>query len=646
MKFDNLTVKIISIGIIVLSIYFLYSIFLPIRGYDALFIYFPDALWYYQIDSIPILNLLNFYPAVKEPIPSLFYSFSLFITQSFSVDLIPFIFILAWSLLTVEFVKLLWPDINKNVRWFSWLMFLILPLNIWFMDNWAYYQDIYLGFFFSCAIFYAKKGYMSNDKFYQGYYFVLLSLSICLSLFSKISGWSLLIILVLVFPSQKNIRYFQFSILSGFFLFLSLQIIFRSYIGYVIVIAFVWTILSYLILTQKDSIVDRSRYFITSSSILIGTILGSFWLYEVFQRYSSESRVIIDTYFLFIPKITFNFIPNNPSNPSFILETAQSADFFAGVFLLLVGNYFALFWFLPKIRVIFDKKNQTFLWIWLLVFFSLWLTYYHNGSLRYLTPIIIPFTLLTYRGVLLIYCDIRKRLSQDSLNKFTPESIKKLPILYQSIILFSALLTLYFPIFFNLQNGLSTNESTLGLAYIQTAFQYYKMTPIFLIIIFSLVIFYYLVIKNRISINNKKILFKNSLPNLSRYLAIILLIITFIIPLVVPTYVFITSDSNLQLFQQNYSYENRFAVKDITHFLSIDNTKKDIVLVLNTPGIPVWTSMPTIDLISQQEAVFPFYNNQNISQGLSYMINPIQYISNYENISFPSEDHFPSIGYV
>ncbi|HKZ41018.1 MAG TPA: hypothetical protein VJ044_08650, partial [Candidatus Hodarchaeales archaeon] len=41
-----------------IMVYIFYSVVLPLRGFDALWMYLPNALWYYQIESIPPLNPL------------------------------------------------------------------------------------------------------------------------------------------------------------------------------------------------------------------------------------------------------------------------------------------------------------------------------------------------------------------------------------------------------------------------------------------------------------------------------------------------------------------------------------------------------------------------------------------------------------
>jgi hypothetical protein len=636
---------IVLLGLMIFSIYVIYAIILPLRGYDALWMYLPDALWYYQTDSIPLFNILNFRPAVKEPIPSLFFTFSLYITTEFSINFIPLIFFLAWSLLAVEFVKLLWPTYPRYLQWFIWPLFLAFPLNIWFMDNWAYYQDIFLGFFFSCALYYYFKLFYNKNVTNRYYYYVLIIFSISLAFFTKISAWYLILLFILLLPGDKRVKSIQILVSLVLFLFLGAQLAFRSYVGYIFIIAILYFFVVYNIWTKKEIILKKSQIILNLTTILLGVLLGGIWLFENLNRYSEVSDLLLDSYFNVVPLIKSTFVPNTLSSPGFILETTQSADFFAGILLLFIGNYFALFWLIPKLRSIFKNNEIPEVFIWITCTFALWLTYYHIGSQRYLTPIILPLIIIVYKGILMIWEDLTLIIKKFTTNQSIRLG-KNIPLNFLLLFLVLGLLTLYFPLPLETILGLNSSDSSIGHLYLESAYSYYKNWFLLIIIAIILPLFILLSI---IFLNSRFLTKSNFHTYRSKFgkigtLSLVLLI--FLIPTIVPTMVLVSSNLDINRFQQEYVYENRQAVEEIREFLGKNNVEKQAVLVLNTPGIPVWTSIPSIDFISQSDLLTPLYDNENITYGLNLLLNPLLYtLETYDTLTV-NQSLIPGVKYI
>ncbi|MHA2338304.1 MAG: hypothetical protein ACXACX_13440 [Candidatus Hodarchaeales archaeon] len=636
---------IVLLGLMIFSIYVIYAIILPLRGYDALWMYLPDALWYYQTDSIPLFNILNFRPAVKEPIPSLFFTFSLYITTEFSINFIPLIFFLAWSLLAVEFVKLLWPTYPRYLQWFIWPLFLAFPLNIWFMDNWAYYQDIFLGFFFSCALYYYFKLFYNKNVTNRYYYYVLIIFSISLAFFTKISAWYLILLFILLLPGDKRVKSIQILVSLVLFLFLGAQLAFRSYVGYIFIIAILYFFVVYNIWTKKEIILKKSQIILNLTTILLGVLLGGIWLFENLNRYSEVSDLLLDSYFNVVPLIKSTFVPNTLSSPGFILETTQSADFFAGILLLFIGNYFALFWLIPKLRSIFKNNEIPEVFIWITCTFALWLTYYHIGSQRYLTPIILPLIIIVYKGILMIWEDLTLIIKKFTTNQSIRLG-KNIPLNFLLLFLVLGLLTLYFPLPLETILGLNSSDSSIGHLYLESAYSYYKNWFLLIIIAIILPLFILLSI---IFLNSRFLTKSNFHTYRSKFgkigtLSLVLLI--FLIPTIVPTMVLVSSNLDINRFQQEYVYENRQAVEEIREFLGKNNVEKQAVLVLNTPGIPVWTSIPSIDFISQSDLLTPLYDNKNITYGLNLLLNPLLYtLETYDTLTV-DQSLIPGVKYI
>jgi hypothetical protein len=110
--------------------------------------------------------------------------------------------------------------------------------------------------------------------------------------------------------------------------------------------------------------------------------------------------------------------------------------------------------------------------------------------------------------------------------------------------------------------------------------------------------------------------------------------------------VLVSSNLDINRFQQEYVYENRQAVEEIREFLGKNNVEKQAVLVLNTPGIPVWTSIPSIDFISQSDLLTPLYDNENITYGLNLLLNPLLYtLETYDTLTV-NQSLIPGVKYI
>ena len=95
--------------------YTLFNLILPFRDFDAIWMYIPDAMWYYRTNYIPQFDPLNFRLSTKEPFVSLFFTFSLYLTGSLNIKFIPMLFIIGWSLTVYVFIEKIWKDLNKSL---------------------------------------------------------------------------------------------------------------------------------------------------------------------------------------------------------------------------------------------------------------------------------------------------------------------------------------------------------------------------------------------------------------------------------------------------------------------------------------------------------------------------------------------------
>jgi hypothetical protein len=374
----------------------------------------------------------------------------------------------------------------------------------------------------------------------------------------------------------------------------------------------------------------KSQIILNMTSILLGVILGGIWLFENLNRYSVVSDLILNSYFNVTPLIKNTFIPNTLSSPAYILETTQ---------------YFALFWLIPKLRVIFKSNEIPEVLIWITCSFALWLTYYQIGSQRYLTPIILPLIIIVYKGIIMIWQDLTLIIRKLTTNQSIKLG-KKIPLNYLLLFLVFGLLTLYFPLPLETILGLNSSDSNIGHLYLESAYSYYKNWFLLIIIAILLPLFILLAIIFLKSRLQTKSYFNDNIKKIRKIGTISLVLLTFSIPTVVPTMVLVSTNLDINRFHQEYVYENRQAVEDVREFLLKENTEKQAVLVLNTPGIPVWTSIPTIDFISQNDLLTPLYDNGNISYGLNLLLNPLLYtLETYDALSV-DQSLIPGIKYV
>ena len=90
---SNGKVVLLIITILVLC-YTVFNLVLAFRDFDAIWMYIPDAMWYYRVNYIPQLNPLNFRLSTKEPFVSLLFTYALYITGSLNIKLFPILFII------------------------------------------------------------------------------------------------------------------------------------------------------------------------------------------------------------------------------------------------------------------------------------------------------------------------------------------------------------------------------------------------------------------------------------------------------------------------------------------------------------------------------------------------------------------------
>ena len=622
---------IISVIVLLILFFTIFNLILPFRDFDAIWMYIPDAMWYYRVNYIPDFNLLNFRLSTKEPLISLLFTYSLYTTGDLNIKLLPIFFIIGWSATIYVFAQKLWDDTTKSCL--AVLLFLVSPFMYYIINFWVYYQEIYVSFFYSVTLLciYNLSCNQKNQldkitaKGKELFYILIGSLSFALTLLSKLSGWSLIFVILLVVPLSKYQKLLQSLMIVGLSIFLALKVSVDYYFGVGLAILLYSCFILYL-LWRKTTIYEEPNPSVSQRTtslgifaiIPLGILLGGFWLYDTLEKFSMYSNSFQQLY-ISLPNLNFKtiFIGTSLNSNSFLLETAQSANFFGIVLYLLVGNTFVLFWLLPKLRVVLDEQMKFFV-LWILGFFILWLSYYGESSIRYLSVILVPMVILVAHGVHKLYQDITKK----------KQSVTAGVVLFASVLTFTSY---YYPISPAIFSS-GINNQIINNEFLLSAYNYYQNSLLYLLfalLLSVLFLLYYTRWNKNISIKKLHYPFKRGI------LGPIAIILILFIPFMIPTFVFASVDSNLNDFNATYVYYQRPAFKDVINALLQENSPTSGILGIDVPGLAIYLNQPTVDLFVQSDELKPIFAD-NITAILQFITDPVQYAKENYNITVGS----------
>jgi hypothetical protein len=611
-----------------------YQLILPIRGYDAIWLYIPDAVWYYTTNGIPLFNLLNFRPEVKEPLTSLLFTYTLYLTGDLNVQLIPWMFVMLWGLIIYKWCNQLTK--NQSMGLLGMLMFLISPFTYWLINFWSYYQDIYVGFFFTSALYFIFQASLFEKNRRKIIIFSFIGgIAVALALLSKLNGWAVFLIILTAIPYNNKLKIIPLGLflpVAGLLIVKGTNLYFG--IGLFIILISVGIL---VILLKKQQ--PKGTTIIPLIIIIpTGLILGSYWLSDLFNKFQGQQQNIIDTYFLLINKISFTFRNFSSNDLGFGYENAQASDFLSLILFLLIGNIFVVFWLIPKFFAFKDFKNSFFT-VWTLEYYIIWLAYHGSISIRYLTPILGSTTILALLGFHEIFekYDIQKKVKFNFI------------IFFVSI---TALIGYYFPISLEslvklfLERNL--NVIITRTSFLQSADLYYKNSIVILIFVLAISMIFYKILNSNMKIKLKSIFYKkHQLKKITRILSLIIVIFLVIFPIMAPTYLIISNNGNIEKLQSAWVYEERPAYKDIKNRLLLENNPKSAILVVNMQGLAWKIRQPVLD-ISNVKGIFDKILSNNVTKILQFLKNPIevvQFIASSENISFKNVN-LPTFNYI
>ncbi|MHA2090783.1 MAG: hypothetical protein ACW98K_07980, partial [Candidatus Kariarchaeaceae archaeon] len=298
-------------------------------------------------------------------------------------------------------------------------------------------------------------------------------------------------------------------------------------------------------------------------------LIGGLWIYHMSQ-FEDHFKVILDTYFsLENRSITWSY-PMEVLRSEIFVENAHIASFYSSILVLFVGSQFNLALVLPKAVGIWEsRKRYPILNLWLSSFFILWLTYYSNISIRYLSVVWIPLHLVTIIGISQLIQHFGLKQYQD-----------------QVYLMFISLNFLFFYPFIPFEFVLDDFHIRM--------FRYHQsiIRLAFYAIAISLLIIFYIKFFKRLQSSNK-----NGVSPITRVIAGGLIAIIIIAPVSFQTTVLISNGFDTNQFRREYVYDNRQSVMELAEYIkSHYQNDEEITIIVNIPGLEYFTFRPVIDL--------------------------------------------------
>lgn len=582
-SFSNETILLIAIFGIMLD-YLLIVMIYPERGWDALHYYFPNGLYFYLIDDITAgLNPFSFYPTFKPPINVLYITYSFYVARGMYAQLHAWTFLLGTVLVVYQLGEKI--SHSKIIALLSSLFFLTFPLTYFLVYEYSFYQELPLLFFYSAGMYFfweSRDGNKSKS--------LIGSLACSLAILSKISGYSFLLILFLIFPVKYFHKILRLSLLLFVIIFLSYKALFDFYWGISVLVIALGFILFFLIVTENPKFrLPRFTYLVLIIPIIVGIAWTVFML-----KIPAVEELLLDTYIRTGGGSISKVYPgiNDPSLA--YLENGMRISFTSSILYFFTGSMFALSLLPFKINGIIEvfKKREklgNFLLSWWIAYSIIWYAYFGSVSARYLVPILVPLSIITAIGFV------------DILNKFKiSENDLRLSII-ALIVIFSVFL-FYYPFIPIEYANMQFNERI---------FRYHKYQ--FKLLIYATIISLLFLM----SIRFIKKVDDEKLMTIIR----VLLFIFIITPVSPQVYILAASDFDQEEFQAQAAYYNRPEYQELISAikeLNIDLEQK--IISVNTPGLGYYVLRPAIDLMLFESDLSSSIQLNNASKLMELMV--------------------------
>jgi len=546
----------------ILLVYFIDAMISPLRGWDALQFYLPNARIYVLDNRFTLgTNPLTFYPMFKPPLTSILFGYSFAVVGEFHLQVFPLFYMSLIPYVCIKIANLLFED--QRIGYFAAILLSTMTFSFQILLEFYYYQEIFLTLFVNTSFYYYLKFRASGDR----YHLILAMVSIVLSALAKLSGIIVFPFMALIFREFIH-RYFSAFGVFLATLFLTYKAAVDIYIGTALVVFGIGMYIIWSLIRHEDNLpqLELKDQLIFLSPGIAGSILGfigfaflaftsgslDFWARYIFKGKSSS----IQWYF---PEVKM------PESTIWFEYTAQSS-FYAAIFFLFTGMIFVSGWMFYKIwgmwkmEMIYPFLNR---WIWM--FFIIWLTYFSaNSSSRYLSFILIPISIVTSKGML-EFARVVKIITRWEFN----DSV---------VIWFNGIL----PFFYHyptvpFEYVLETHALRL---YHHHLYQYKLLLYA---IAFFLIGIALLKLADRL--------------RTQRYQKILAILMVFMVLL--PTILaYMVSDFSTEKIQTGLFHHTRTEMNMIVDYLNSQGmSKDDLIMTIDTPGLAFRTGVPSYDLM-------------------------------------------------
>ncbi len=355
-----------------------------LRGYDALQFYIPNAFYFFLEDDIPVgLNPFTFFPTFKPPANVIILMQGLYLARDFTANLHILLLILGTSLLIYEGCREI--GLNDYLGKLGVIAFLILPFTFFLMFEYAYYQEPQIMFFYSVAIFGVNK--LDKDGMPA-----LVAISSSLAILSKMSGYSVFLLIFLVMKLPSNYQRAQIVV----FVLMGLQLLRKGSVRYILnfipILLFLFIYL-YLVLREPD--VEKKIAEQILRILRWPFLVGFIWLIFMLQIQEIDT-FLIDTYLKSGTSISFTF--NSLTPFATFIENGMGVNFISSFLYIAIGTLFNPILFPFLIVGLISNTTQHYS-KWFILFYVIWFSYFGTTSGRYLAPLIVPYIVICMQGL-------------------------------------------------------------------------------------------------------------------------------------------------------------------------------------------------------------------------------------------------------
>ncbi|MHA1778750.1 MAG: ArnT family glycosyltransferase, partial [Candidatus Heimdallarchaeaceae archaeon] len=548
----------------------------PLRGWDFLHFYLPNAFRIYTTGQIPNFNELNFLPVFKPPANALLYSFGFYITQSEQIHLIPILYLAGTVFLCYKVA--LQAGFSRKVSLIATIFFLATPFTYFLVYEFQYYQEVYIMFFTTASFYFIKSMVKEQSKRKQLYYALLSAASLTGCVLSKISGYILIFVVIIAIPSDRVGKIFRSLLVLGIAFQVIRKAIFDVYLGTGIFVGIICIYLLYLIYKSPTLDFSYYRWVLLGGIFLPASLIGGYWILHVLsipgvKEYltnlyvnTHHNSVILHWEGISLPEtVTY-------------LENAHTATFLSSSFSILLATMFAGTWLIYKIFgfVRFHRTSKDLL-IWLLLFYAIWQSFFAMGSIRYLSPILVPLSILVASGfdIILQYLNSRDNGKRDGIFAFIFSALTGFLFLYPFVPIE------YIFVDFHLRYYYAHTKLLSVLGYV---------------VLFN-AIFFMLIWKEqkmKLSINQFKVIKRHAISKITAGFFIGLLVIA---PIGAQLGLLMQEGFNIKNFQEKYCWYTRTSYIELINAINVlGYPDSQVILTVNTAGLEYYTSQPVLDL--------------------------------------------------